>query len=127
MAEAVVVALEAGEDEVHFFLFDGGSQGFCGAERIELREVVVRDVNGAVGAFCESFLDGLLHALGAHGKNDDFPAMLFFQAQGFFEGVAVRLVHFEADVGFFDPVSGDGERSVLCGNLLDADDDVHEV
>src|ERR1700691_4361690 len=51
--------------------------------------------------------------------------MFCFQAQGFFERVAVRLVHLEADVGFFDPVPGDGKGCVLCGDLFDADDDVH--
>jgi hypothetical protein len=51
--------------------------------------------------------------------------MLFLEAESFFEGVAVRLVHFEADVGLSDPVSGDGEWSIFRGNLLDANDDVH--
>ena len=92
-----------------------------------MREIVVGDVDAAVGAFGEGFLDGLLDALGAHGEGDDFAAVFFFQAEGFFEGVAVRLVHFEADVGFLDPVSGDGERSVFGGDLFDADDDVHEI
>ena len=57
----------------------------------------------------------------------DLAAVLLFQAQGFFERVTVGLVHFETDVGFLDPVSGDGEWGVLCGNLLDADDDVQGV
>jgi hypothetical protein len=30
LAEAVVVALEAGEDEIGFFFLDGGGQGFRG-------------------------------------------------------------------------------------------------
>ena len=83
------------------------------------------DVDAAVGAFGEGFFDGLFHAFGTHGEGDDFAAVFFFEAEGFFEGVAVGLVHFEADVGFFDPVSGDGEWSVFGGDLFDADDDVH--
>ena len=54
---------------------------------------------------------------------DHFAAVLFLQAQRFFERVAVRLVHFEADVGFFDPVAGDRKRRVFGGNLFDTDDD----
>ncbi len=88
-------------------------------------EIVVRDVNGAIGAFGQGFLDGLLHALGTHGKGDDFAAVFFFQAEGFFESVAIGLIHFETDVGFLDPVSGNGEWGVFCGDLFDADDDVH--
>jgi len=125
LAEAVVVALETGENEIGIFFCDGGSQRFCGAERIELGEIVVQDVDGAVGALGESFLDGLLDAFRAHREDDDFPAVLFLEAEGFFEGVAVGFVHFKADVGFLDPVSGDGQRGVFCGDLFDADEDVH--
>jgi len=84
-------------------------------------------VNAAVRAFRESFFNSLLDALRAHGKRGHFPAVLFLQAQRFFERVAVRLVHFEADVGFLDPVSGDGQRGVFRGNLIDAHDNFHEI
>ena len=83
-------------------------------------------MDAAVGAFGQRFLDGLLDAFGAHAEGDHFSAVFFFQAEGFFKGVAVRLVHFEADVRFLDPVSGDGERGIFGRNLLDADDDIHE-
>ena len=90
--------------------------------------MVVGDVNAAIGALRQGFLDGLLDALRAHRKRDYFAAMLFFQAQRFFERVAIRLVHFESDIGFADPVAAfdDGERRVFGGNLLDADDDFHD-
>jgi len=55
------------------------------------------------------------------------PPCFFLQPQGFFEGVTVRLVHFEANVRFLDPISGDGQRRVFRRNLLDAHDDVHGV
>jgi hypothetical protein len=74
-----------------------------------------------------SFLDGLFDSLRAHGKGDDFAAVFFFEAEGFFEGVAVGFVHFEADVGFFDPVSGDGEWGVFRGDLFDTHNDFHEI
>src|SRR5467141_2771820 len=79
----------------------------------------------AIAALRESFLDCLLYALRAHGQSDDFPAVFFLQAQRFFERVAIRLVHLEADVRFLDPVPGNRERRVLRRNLLDAHDDIH--
>ena len=59
---------------------------------------------------------------------DHFAAVLFLQAQRFFERVAVGLVRFEADVGFADPGAAiaNGERSIFGGNLLDADADFQE-
>ena len=65
-------------------------------------------MDAAVGAFCQGFLNGLLDALRTHGEGDDFAAVFFFEAEGFFQSVTVGLVHFEANVGFLDPVTGDG-------------------
>ena len=84
-------------------------------------------MDSAVRALGQRFLDGLLHALGAHGKRDHFAAMFFLQAQSFFERVTIRLVHLESDIGFLDPVSGDGERRVFGGNLLDTHDNFHDI
>ena len=92
-----------------------------------MRKLVVGNVNSAVGALGQGFLDGLLHALRAHGERDHFPAVFFLQAQRFFERVTVRLVHLESDIGFLDPVAGDGQRSVFGGNLLDAHDNFHDI
>src|SRR5258707_568481 len=127
LAEAVIVALQAREDEIDLFFGNRRGNDFCSAEWIELSENVVRDVDATIGALGESFLDGLLHAFGAERERDDFAAVLFLQAKRFFERVGVGLVHFEADVRLFDPVAGDGERSVLGGNLFDADENVHVV
>src|SRR5229473_3810816 len=71
LAEAMVVALQSGQNQISFFLSDRGGQGFRRTQRIELREIVVRDVNAAVRALGERFFDGLLHALGAHGKRSE--------------------------------------------------------
>ena len=126
LAKTVVVALQPGEHEISFFFLNGGRKCFRGTQRIELREIVIGNMNRAVRALRQRFLDGLLHALRAHRKSDYFAAVLFLEAKSFFERVAVRLVHLEADVGFLDPVSGDGQRRVFRRNLLDAHDDVHE-
>jgi hypothetical protein len=82
-------------------------------------------MDSAVGAFGQSFFDGLFGAFGTHGDGHDFAALFFFQAQRFFEREAVRLIRFEADVGFADPRAAfdDGERRILGGNLFDADSD----
>ncbi len=90
--------------------------------------MVVGDVDAAVGAFGQRFLDGLLGALRAHRNSDHFAAVFFFQAQRFFERVAIGLVRFEADVGFANPCAafGDGERRIFRGNLLDANADFQE-
>ena len=126
LADALIVALQAGEDQVEGFLAQRGGQGFRRAQRIEQEEFVVGDVDAAVGALGQRFLDGLLGALRAHGERHDLAAVLFLQAQGFFEREAVRLVHLEADVGFANPqaVIGDAQRRILGGNLLDADGDL---
>jgi hypothetical protein len=54
-------------------------------------------------------------------------SVFFLQPQSFFQRVTVWLVHFEADVGFLDPVSGNCQRRVFRGNLLDTHDDFHRV
>ena len=128
LAETLVVALQAGEDQIELFVFDCGSQRTRGRQRIEFVELIVGNVDSAVGAFGQSFFDGLFGAVGTHGDGHDFAALFFFQAQGFFEREAVRLIRFEADVGFADPRAAfdDGERRILGGNLFDADSDFQE-
>src|SRR6185437_13524703 len=52
--------------------------------------------------------------------------MFFLQAQSFLESVTIRLIHLETDIGFADPTCiGNGQRSVLGGHLLNANDDLH--
>src|ERR1700693_906460 len=123
----MVVALEPGEDKVEFFLPDRCGKISGRAQWIELREIIVGDVNGTIRAFRKRFLDGLLHALRTHREDHHLAAVLLFQAQGFFKGIAVRLVHLETNVGFLDPVSGHGEWSVFRRDLLNTDNNVHGV
>ena len=120
LAEALIVALQAGEDEIEIFFFDCGRERTRRGQRIELVEFVVGDVDAALGALGESFLDGLLGALRAHRDRHDFAAVLFLQAQRFFERVGVRLVGFKSDVGFANPRAaiGNRERRIFRGNLL---------
>ena len=84
--------------------------------------MIVGDVDSAVGALGQRFLDGLLRALRAHRDRDHFAAVLFFQAQRFFEGEAVRFVGFEPDVGFANPRAAFHNREwrIFGGDLLDA-------
>ena len=128
LPEALVVALQAGEDQIEIFFFDCGRKRTRRGQRIELVEFVVGNVNAAVGALGESFLDGLLGALRTHRNRDDFAAVLFLQAQRFFERVGIRLVGFKSDVGFANPRAAidNRERRIFGGNLLDANADFHE-
>ncbi len=129
LAEALVVALQAGKNQVEIFRPNRGGQRTRGGQRIELEEFVVGDVDAAVCALGQGFLDGLFYAFGAHGDGDHFAVVLFLQAQGFFERVAVGLVGFKADVGFANPRAAfdDGEGRVLGGNLFDANADFHDA
>ncbi len=128
LAEALVVTLKSGENQIEIFALDGGRERAGRGERIELVEFRIGDVDAAFGALGKRFLDGLLGALRTHRDRHDFAAVLFFQAQRFFERESVRLVGFKSDVGFANPraVIGDRQGRVLRGNLLDADTDFHD-
>ncbi len=103
LAEALVVALKAGEDQVEIFRLEGRGHGTGRGQRVELEEFRVGDVDAAIGAFGQGFLDGLLDAIGAHGNGYHFAVVLFLEAEGFFEGVGVGLVGFKAYIRFADP------------------------
>ena len=60
-------------------------------------------MDAAFGALGKRFLDGLLGALRPHRDGHDFAAVLFLQAQRFFERESVRLIGFKSDVGFANP------------------------
>jgi len=51
LSEAVVIALQTGQHQVGFFFLDRGRESLCRAQRIELREIVVHNVNAAICAF----------------------------------------------------------------------------
>src|SRR5216683_3999183 len=127
LCEPLVIALQTGQHQIVFLLLDGRRNRFRRAQRIELREIIVGNVNTAVRALGQRLLDRLLHALRPHRKCNHFAAVFFLQPQSFFQRVAVRLVHLKADIRFTNPVAGDGERRVFGGNLLDAHDNIHGI
>src|SRR5216683_3094251 len=127
LSEAVIVALQSGQHQIGLFLANRSRQCFGRSQRIELGKIIVHNMDAAVRAFRERFLDRLLHALRAHRKRDHFPAVFFLQPQSFFQRVTVRLVHFEPDVRFLDPVSRDRQWCVFRGNLFDANDNFHKI
>src|SRR5262249_24118029 len=98
LAKAMIVALQSGENEMEFFFLDGCGKVRRRAKRIELRKIIVGDVNAAIRAFRQRFLDRLLHTLWSHRERDNFTTVLFFQPQRLFERVTVGLVHLKADV-----------------------------
>src|SRR5216683_796300 len=125
LPEAVIVALQSRQDQVRFFFLNGDRECLRGAQGIELREMVIRDVNPAVRTLGKRFFDRLLHALRPHGQRNHFPTMLFLEPERFFQRIAVRFVHLETDVRFLDPVPGNRQRRIFRGNLLNAHDNVH--
>ena len=62
-------------------------------------------MDGAVGALRQRLADGLGGAFRTGTKHDHLAAMLFFQEQRLFERIGVRLVDFEAEVLFVDPLA----------------------
>jgi len=64
LGEAVVVGLQAGEDEIELFVFDGGGDGSGGVERIDAYEGRVFEVDGAIRSLGQSLPQYLLCARG---------------------------------------------------------------
>lgn len=51
LPKPVVIALQTGQHQITLFLADGRCQHFRGSQRIELRKIVVGNMNGAIRAF----------------------------------------------------------------------------
>ena len=81
---AVVVRLQAGEDQVELFVFDGGGEGLGGVEGVEADEGIIFEVDGAVSALSQRLAQHLLGPGGTGGDGDDFSAMLLFLAERLF-------------------------------------------
>ena len=113
--------------QVGIFGLDGAGEQMGDAERVELAQRLVFDVDGAIGALGERFANGLRGTRGSGAERHDLAAVLFLQLQGFFEGIGIGLVDFEAQVVFLDPMPAgvDSQLGVAHGNLLDSDDDFH--
>jgi len=92
---------------------------------IEANVAVAANVDAAICALRERLFDGLLHSLRPQRKHNHFATMFLFEPQCLFQSVAVRLIHFETDIRFPDPVPGNRQRRIFCRHLLDANDNVH--
>ena len=84
-------------------------------------------MQGAVRALGQSLLDRLLGARRTERGQHHLAAMLFFQTQAFFQRVNIRLIDFEAEIGFLHPGGGgiQPQERISSGDLLDAHDDFH--
>ena len=100
---ALVVGLQAGQDQVELLVRHRGRQRVGDHERVGGAQRVVLDVDRAVGAARERLADHLLHARRARRADDHLAAVLLAQAQRLLERVGVRLVHLVADVLLADP------------------------
>ena len=78
--------------------------------------------------FASASLIVCLARSGPHRDRHHFAAVLFLQAQRFFERVAIRLVRLKADVGLANPrpAFDNGQGRVLRGNLFDANSDFQQ-
>ena len=126
LGEAVVVGLQAGEDEIELLILDRSGERLGSIEGVEAHEGGVFEVNGAIGTLGEGLAQDLLCASRAGGDDDNFTAVLFFLAECFLEGVGVGLVHLVGDI-LADPGTGlvEFERCVFLRHLLHADQDFH--
>ena len=130
LAEALVVALEAGEDEVEIFIFSGQRPG-AGLEESGSSLKIRGRRRGCRGRrLWPGLLYGLLERVRVPWKSaTTSPPCFFFQAEGFFEGETVGLVGFEADVRFANSGAAidDGERRVSAGDLFYANSDFQDA
>ncbi len=123
---AVVVGLQAGKDEIEFFVFDRGGKGAGGVGGVEADEGIVFKMDGAIRALGQGFAQNLLGARRTGCNDHHFAAVLLFLAQRFFEREGVRLVDFVGNV-FADPGAGlvQLERRIFLRHLFHADQNLH--
>ena len=128
LRKALVVGLQAREDEVDFFRSQTCGQRRRCREGIRGGQVLAVHMNGAVGAARERFAQDLRHARGAGRNHDHFPAVLLAQPQGFFQGVSVWLVELPARFTIANPGPRvvDADLHLACHYLFDADNNDHE-
>ena len=103
LREALVVGLQAGEDQVELLVLHRRRERVGDHERVGAGERVVFDVDRAVGAAGERFAEHLRDARGPGRADDHFPAVLLLQPQRLFERVRVGLVHLVAGVLLANP------------------------
>ena len=129
LRKPLIVRLKAREHEVEAVLSHRLSERAARHERICTRQPIVLHVNGAVGAAGERLADDLRDPRRSGRTHDHLTAVLLFQTQRLFERVRVGLVHLEAGVLLANPrfVVVQPGLPFACGDLLDADGDLHLV
>src|SRR2546423_9678993 len=100
----VIVGLKSGHYQVSLFIANGVSQNAGGGERRKMTDVIAHYMNGAIGAARQRIFDDALRALRTHRTDRNLATDLFLDAQRFFKRIAVGLVDFKREIGFFDPV-----------------------
>src|SRR5262245_14024920 len=86
-------------------------------------------MNGPIGAHGERRAQRLLHAIGTEGDGDHLAlAALLLDSQRFLDGKLVIGRHDPGDARGLDDLAAAGDLHLRrrVGNLLDADDDLHE-
>ena len=106
-----IVGLQAGEDQVGRFGFQRRGQQLRGRQRIVCAEVVLFDMDGAVGALGERFANGLRGARRSGAQRDDFAAVLLLQLQTGLQRICVRLVDLVGEIGILNPLPRRRDRS----------------
>ena len=126
---ALIVGLQAGENQVELLLGHGRGQAAAAAERVGRAERRVLDVDRAIRAARERLANHLLHARGPGRADHDLAAVLLAEPQALFERVGVGLVHLVRDVLLADPrlVVVQTRLPLARGHLFDTDGNLHKL
>ncbi len=118
---AVIVGLQAGEDQIKLLIFNCRRKCPRGVRRVQPHKTGILKMNGTVRALGQRLAKHLLRPRRPGGNGDHFPAMLFFLPQSFFERKRVRLIHFVRNILTNpSPRLIQLERRILLRNLLHA-------
>ena len=124
---AVVIGLQAGEDQVELLIFYRGCESTCHVDSIESDKARVFEVNGPIGALGQSFAEHLLRVRWASGDDNDLAAVLFFLTQSLLKRVRVRFVDLIGHI-FANPGAGFVQLQwrVLLRHLFHANQDLQQ-
>ena len=108
-------------------IYTSGERHRAGANVSKLTNLLQKSVDCMAGAPGQTLPEGPAGAIRAGAQHDDFPAMLFREAQSSSRRAGVRPVNFEVKVLFFDPLTGstDANHRVSHRNLFHGSDDFH--
>ena len=123
---SVIVRLQAGEDQVKFFILDGGRDRPRRVVGIEADKSSVLEMDRPVRAFRQRLAQNLQRPRRAGRQDDHLARMLFLLPQRLFERKRVRLIHFVGNI-FADPRPRfiQLQRSVFLRYLLHANQNLH--